>query len=192
MPAARSGDGNSCDWANWAEPRLVDAAGHETRLTSLQWKSAKTGWQSVHVDKNAAGGTMRIDGESVSYGIGTHSNSTIMYRLPKGHRYVKFLARGGLDEGGVVQQGGAKTSVQFMVYTRRPPAKLRNKRNKRNAIVPMDQDHVPLDYFTVALGFEVTLWAKSPLLMNPTNIGRYFRIRRISWPRSSFSGMESM
>ncbi len=172
------GDGFGCDWANWAEPRLIDAEGHETKLTSLKWTSAETDWQSVHVDKNVAGQAMRINGEPVAYGIGTHANSTIVYKLPKGHRFVKFVARGGLDDGGTRQQGGSKTSVQFMVFTKQPPKKFRSKRNARNAIVPMDQDHVPLSYFTAAHGLEVTLWAKSPLLMNPTNmdIDRHGRI----------------
>src|SRR5690242_5384977 len=29
---------------------------------------------------------------------------------------------------------------------------------------------VPLDIFTVPAGFEVTVWAQSPMLRNPTNI----------------------
>ncbi|MEX0867281.1 MAG: NPCBM/NEW2 domain-containing protein, partial [Pirellulales bacterium] len=34
-----AGDGFSCDWANWAEPRLVGPDG-ERKLTDIKWKSA--------------------------------------------------------------------------------------------------------------------------------------------------------
>lgn len=166
LVVTQAGDGNSCDWANWAEPRLVDAKGIETKLTSLKWKSAQSDWRTVQIDKNAAGGEMRIQGSPVAYGLGTHSNSTIIYDLPKGHSYQKFIARGGIDNGGSEQQNGSRSSVRFLVFNKKPSAKfLQNHELPDSGI-----DHVSLDYFTVAEGFEVTLWAKSPLLMNPTNM----------------------
>ena len=114
------GDTHSCDWANWAEPRLVDAQGKETKLTELKWKSASSGWGKVATGKNAGGKSMKINGEAVAYGIGAHANSVIHYELPKGRKFVKFLARGGLDDGGSSQQGGTKTSVQFLVFDKDP------------------------------------------------------------------------
>ncbi|MDB6140533.1 MAG: rane-bound dehydrogenase domain protein [Verrucomicrobiaceae bacterium] len=35
--------GNSCDWSDWLEPRLIMADGSSKDLTSLTWKSAKAG-----------------------------------------------------------------------------------------------------------------------------------------------------
>ena len=66
------GDGYSCDWANWAKPRLIGPNGKK-KLTELKWKSANTDWGQVRVNQNAAGGPLRIDGEAVEFGIGTHA-----------------------------------------------------------------------------------------------------------------------
>lgn len=67
------GNGYGCDWADWAEPRLVGPQG-EKKLTELEWKSASANWGQVRVDANAGGGPMRIQGRDVAYGIGTHAN----------------------------------------------------------------------------------------------------------------------
>ncbi|MFP6888107.1 MAG: NPCBM/NEW2 domain-containing protein, partial [Opitutales bacterium] len=52
---ADGGNGHSCDWADWAEPRLVDEKGKETKLTDLKWKSASTGWGRIGINKNCGG-----------------------------------------------------------------------------------------------------------------------------------------
>ena len=67
---ADGGNGYSCDWANWAEPRFVMADGSEKKLTELEWKRATTGWGQVRKNRNAGGGEMKIDGKPVVYGIG--------------------------------------------------------------------------------------------------------------------------
>src|SRR5262249_26094577 len=99
------GDGFACDWADWAEPRLVAADGKETKLTELKWKGATAGWGQVRINQNAEGGALRINGQRVAYGIGTHATSLIAYDLPPG--YLRFKARAGLDNGGTDQGGGA-------------------------------------------------------------------------------------
>ena len=42
-----AGDEISCDWGDWAEPRLIDTTGKETKLTDLKWKSASAGFNST-------------------------------------------------------------------------------------------------------------------------------------------------
>src|SRR5690242_10666950 len=86
-------DSFACDWSDWAEPRLVGPKG-EKKLTELKWRSASSQWGAVHIDRNADGQPMKIDGKPVSYGIGTHANSLIMFDLPPG--FTRFKARGGL------------------------------------------------------------------------------------------------
>ncbi|MDA0787388.1 MAG: NPCBM/NEW2 domain-containing protein [Proteobacteria bacterium] len=167
LAIADGGDGNSHDWATWAEPRLVDAAGKETKLTDLKWKSASSGWQDVHVNKNVGGQPLKIDGKPVAYGIGAHAASVIHYSLPKGHSFVKFLARGGLDDGGHRQEGAA-TSVQFLVYDKLPKAMAGAAQSAATEIP--DIDHFPAADLVVSEGLEVKLWAKSPLFFNPTNM----------------------
>jgi putative membrane-bound dehydrogenase-like protein len=164
------GNGFACDWADWAEPRLVAADPNEKKekkLTELKWKSASTGWGQVRVNKNAEGGPLRIDGKEVPFGIGTHANSVIAYELPPG--YKRFKARAGLDNGGTAQGGGAVSSVRFLVFTEKPPAALlaassgsqeAGGRDPAEAIANLD----------VASGLEATLFAAEPTLLSPSSI----------------------
>ena len=114
---------------------------------------------------------MKINGKPVAYGIGAHANSVIHYQLPKGHKFEKFLARGGLDDGGSRQQGGAKTSVQFLVFDKPPNLGSISKASAKERGLAPSIDHYPPDQLVMAEeGLEVTLWAKSPLFYNPTNM----------------------
>lgn len=161
------GNGYGCDWADWAQPRLVGPKG-ELKLTSLKWKTAKSDWGKTSVNKNAAGRALRIAGKPVEYGIGTHANSLITYDLPKG--YTHFKARGGLDNGGTDQPGGNATSVQFMVFLNTVPPRFTRTINANagpgSGLDPADA----LAALDVADGLEVTLFANEPMLLSPTNI----------------------
>ncbi|MCP3972909.1 MAG: c-type cytochrome, partial [bacterium] len=114
-----AGDGISCDWANWIEPRLLNAEGKATPLTSLKWTHATTGWGEVGVNRNAGKLPLKVDGRAVSSGIGTHASSVIVYDLA-GKGSTRFLCRGGLDNGRVDLGGtdypGGNPSVRFEVY----------------------------------------------------------------------------
>jgi putative membrane-bound dehydrogenase-like protein len=160
------GNGFGSDWADWAEPRLVTASG-EKKLTELKWKSAAADWGVVAVGKNAGGGAMRIAGKPVEYGIGTHANSVIAFDLPAGTS--RFKARGGIDNGGSDQ--GMGSSVQFAVYTQKPPIHVTQatsgggggSRDPKDAVSGLD----------VAEGLEATLFASeasTPPMLNPTSI----------------------
>ena len=172
LTIADGGDSISCDWADWAEPRLVDAKGKETRLTDLKWTSASTGWGQVGLNRNIKGQPLRIAGKAVAYGIGAHATSVIRYSLPKDHTYVKFLARGGLDNGGSDQQGGSATSVQFLVSDKPPNLGniARTSAKARGLMPAVDIAHFPADELVLPEGLEARLWAKSPLFYNPTNM----------------------
>ncbi len=158
------GNGYACDWADWAEPRLVGPKG-ELKLTDLKWKMAKSSWGSTNINQNAAGRPLRIDGKQVKYGIGTHANSVIAFDLPKG--YKRFKARGGLDNGGTDQNGGGASSVQFQVYLDklpkiafRAPAQQSGGRDPKEALEALD----------VADGLEAKIFAAEPMLLSPSNI----------------------
>ena len=75
------GNGYSCDWADWGEPRLIGSAG-EKKLTDLKWKSASSQFGEVRINKNASGGALRMGGVDVAYCIWTHANSVIEFDLP--------------------------------------------------------------------------------------------------------------
>ncbi len=159
------GNGYSCDWADWAEPRLVGQSG-ELKVTDLKWKKASTGWGQVRTNRNANGGPLRINGLDVEYGIGTHANSIIELGLPAG--YTRFKARGGLDVGGTSQGDGGATTVRFMVFAnelpKKPlfsaPAQDPGTREAKDAVAGLD---VPDD-------LSVELFASEPLMYSPSNM----------------------
>lgn len=155
------GNGYSCDWADWMEPRLVGPNG-EKKLTELNWKAASSDWGQVRIDRNANGGPLRVAGELVPFGIGTHANSIIHFELPADHTYTRFQANGGLDNGGTDQ--GNAASVQFFVFTQAPPKSLTDtsgeSRNPQEAVANLDV-HPELD---------ATLFAAEPMVLSPTNI----------------------
>ena len=157
------GDGFGCDWADWAEPRLVGPSG-EKKLTELKWKSAETQFGNVEINKNCTGKEMKIAGQSVSYGLGTHANSVIAFDLPEG--FTRLKARGGLDNGGTDQ--GCGSTVQFYVFTQQPPARLTAGTASADNVSREPEDAVAgLD---VAEGLEATLFASEPQISNITSI----------------------
>jgi putative membrane-bound dehydrogenase-like protein len=158
------GDGFGCDWANWAKPRLVGPGG-EKKLTELTFKSAKSDWGRVNMNKNAGGGPLSINGQSVEYGIGTHANSVIQLDLPRDGEFTRFQARGGLDDGGTRQ--GCGSSVQFLVYTQPPPAQVAAAAGNDN---PVRDPAAAVANLDVAEGLAATLFAAEPEISNITNI----------------------
>ena len=149
----------SCDWADWIEPKLVMADGSIKDLTSLKWKSAVTGYGEARVNKSNDNGPLKVDGKTYEQGIGTHAASLIAYDLPAG--VVRFTSKVAIDDGGM-ERGGqpSNASMRFRVYTQAP---------KQDAVAS-GVTFVPPEIFTAQDELEVTLWATSPLLHNPTNI----------------------
>ncbi|MBM4003491.1 MAG: DUF1080 domain-containing protein [Planctomycetes bacterium] len=158
------GNDFSCDWADWAEPRLVTAQGVK-KLTEIRWKAATTDWGQVRVDKNAGGGPLKIAGSPVEYGIGTHANSLIAFDLPPD--VLRFQARAGLDNGGTDQGDGGASSVQFLVFTTRPDALVTQSGKANSASRDAAEAVAGLD---VADGLEATLFSSEPEIRNVTNL----------------------
>jgi putative membrane-bound dehydrogenase-like protein len=158
-------NGYSCDWADWAEPTLTGPKG-ELQLTELKWASASSGWGEVRKNQNAGGGPLRIKGQPVEFGIGTHANSVIEFDVPAG--YTRFKARGGLDNGGTDQGDGLASTVRFCVFNKKPPRRFmgtaktqdNGDRDAESAVAGLD---VPDD-------LEVSLFASEPLMFSPSNM----------------------
>ena len=152
----------SCDWSDWLEPKLIMADGSTKDLTSLPWKSAKAGSGKVNIGKTAMGGKLMVDKKEYTNGIGTHATSLIAFDLPAG--VEKFTAKVAIDDGGMIRNGKASdASVKFYVFTEKP-----NEIQQGN--MEVGPPFVPVELFAAPEGLEVTLWATSPLLYNPTNI----------------------
>ncbi|HCS51072.1 MAG TPA: dehydrogenase [Planctomycetaceae bacterium] len=165
------GNGFSCDWADWVEPRLTGPGG-ELKLTDLNWISAESEWGDVRKNGNAGGGELKVAGQPVAYGFGTHANSVIGFQLPENHKYENFQAFGGLDNGGT-DQGGGQTSVRFHVFNGKPdPAFLAANRSAPaagggTASHELDDAISQLD---VADGLQASVFAGEPFMYNPTNM----------------------
>ncbi len=158
-------DGLSCDWADWLEPKLTMADGTTQDLTKLKWKAATQGSGSTRVGKSTMGDALLVGGQKFESGIGTHARSVIVYDLPQG--VERFTAQAAIDDGGMERGGKASNaSVKFQVYTETPP----NAPKPAPPIVDDGKTTVPADMFAVPEGLEVTVWATSPALFNPTNI----------------------
>jgi len=111
------GDGFSYDRADLVDPVLIDADGNETSLTTLKQSSYTSEWGSLHVNKNVEGGTLRVDGKSYAKGLGMNAQCTLVYDLPKGHRYTTFRALCGYDSSCDTDNRSASgTTMEFMVY----------------------------------------------------------------------------
>jgi putative membrane-bound dehydrogenase-like protein len=168
----------SHDWANWIEPTLHFKDGSTKKLSDLRWASAQSSWGSTQVNKNINGGTLTIDKKAYDNGIGTHAASLIVYQLPENVR--GFTAKVGGDDGGMFQGGQAQgASMKFQVFTQKPPT-------GTEAGVTL----VPEDMFTLAdSNLEITVWATTPMLRNPTNIdfdadGRLYVAEGVNYRRS--------
>jgi alpha-galactosidase len=115
-----AGDGNGSDQAVWAEPRLVDAQGVETKLTDQPWVTGSGGWGRIATEKMPGGGAMSVGGKRVPYGIGADARSVVEYDLPAGT--VKFRALGALDDAVLQAKDGG--TVRFLVFTAKPGGNL--------------------------------------------------------------------
>lgn len=95
------GDGFDWDHAVWVDPTLHGPGG-SLKLTELDWTYADAGWGAPQVNLSCAGEPLVLDGKRVE-GIGTHSESKIVYELPEG--YERFTAKGVVTEKGSVMFG---------------------------------------------------------------------------------------
>jgi putative membrane-bound dehydrogenase-like protein len=149
----------SFDWANWIEPTLIMADGSKKDLSELTWKSAETGFGEAKLHANVNGSKLTIEQKIYEKGIGTHAPSIISYDLPAG--VVGFTTKVGIDDGGVMQNGVKQNaSVKFAVYAQKPVA----AGTVKAGLVPEKRFSLADD------DLEVTIWATTPQLYNPTNM----------------------
>ena len=111
------GDGFSYDRADIINPVLIDADGNETSLTSLQQASYTSEWGTLHVNKNVEGGTLKVDGQTYTTGLGMNAQCTLVYNLPSGHNYKTFRALCGYDSScDTDNKSTSGTTMEFLFY----------------------------------------------------------------------------
>ena len=165
------GNGYGCDWADWMEPKLIDASGNETKLTAIRWQHATSGFGSVQVNKNCDGKPLRVNGNLMEFGIGTHANSIITYRLPKEHPYVKIVTGVGLDNGGTDQGAcGNVSSVQFHIFTQQPRFVAVAATGGGNATPASRHPEDAVENLDVHEALQAEVFAAEPMMLSPSNI----------------------
>ena len=168
------------DWANWLEPSFKDASGKITPVEKKHiWLNEQTN-RELAFNLNCDGKALIVAGKTYAHGFGTHSKSRIMLNVPKGT--VSFSVKVGLDDAAVIKNGKPSgAEVQFSI---------RKFRDPNSPWEPSEKPrNVDLEYFRVPEGLEVTRWASSPLLFNPTNIdidhkGRIWVAEGVNYRRS--------
>ena len=136
------GNGVSFDHVSWLDPILKGPKG-ELKLTDLKWETATSGWGEPRVNRTSEDQPLLLKGTPVK-GIGTHSESTIIYNLPEG--YDTFSTKGV-----VTRDGG---SVVFGVLV------------DRGAQAIADTSEVKVNLADIGTQGQVTvrdLWAKKDL-----------------------------
>ncbi|MFK7911129.1 MAG: NPCBM/NEW2 domain-containing protein [Akkermansiaceae bacterium] len=110
-----AGNGTGNDHGAWCEPMLVHTDGSKKPLTEFKFKTIQKGWGKVQKNKACNGKPLvRADGKKVSQGLGAHSVSVILVKVP--FEYVRFQATGSLSD--TAGKGG---SVKFMLSATAPP-----------------------------------------------------------------------
>lgn len=99
-----------------SKERRVIVTTEEDYLSDMDWTKAVSGWRNVEKDKSVERNKLTLKGidENKVYdkGIGTHSNSEIVYDL-SGKDYSYFMAKVGVDQE---VSGSSASSVIFQVY----------------------------------------------------------------------------
>lgn len=111
------GDGFAYDRANLGNPVLIDADGNETSLTDLKESSYTSEWGSLSKNRNVEGGTLKINGKTYTKGFGMNAQCTLVFDLPKGHRYTTFRSVCGYDSSCDTDNTSTTgTTMEFMIY----------------------------------------------------------------------------
>ena len=111
------GDGFAYDRANLINPVLIDEAGNETSLTTMDAASYSSDWGTLHVNRNVENGPLRVDGQTYSTGLGLNAQCTLIYDLPEGHSYKTFRALCGYDSScDSDNPSSSGTTMEFLFY----------------------------------------------------------------------------
>jgi len=145
------------DCGDWAIPTLHFKDGSTKPLTELTWQSSLPKGSKVSKHISAKGTPMTAEGTILPSGLGVTSNSIIHYKLPEGVTHLSGIAAADSAGGGV---------IRFHIYDSAPKLPFEPIYD----ILPAKHDLVPAADLQVPDDLEVTVWATSPKLLNPTNM----------------------
>ncbi|MBT3251463.1 MAG: DUF4981 domain-containing protein [Candidatus Marinimicrobia bacterium] len=103
-------DGTHEDHTNWCEAYLVDLNGKKVYLSDIEPVSSAQGWRSLGHDVSVKGLTLQVAGKTFEKGLGSHTNSRIIYELSG--LYTEFHAQIGIDDN-----AGTSGSAKFLIQS---------------------------------------------------------------------------
>jgi len=104
-------DGTNNDHTDWCEAVLLKNNGEKVYLSDLEPILAVQGWGNLGKDKSVKGLPLLIAGRKFNRGLGTHSNSKLVFDLQG--KYKEFHAWTGIDDG-AEKSGSAIFRVQIL------------------------------------------------------------------------------
>ncbi|MFC4994568.1 DUF7133 domain-containing protein [Rubritalea tangerina] len=112
---------NGGDHIVWFEPKITNADGKVLELK--KWKKAKQGWGKTALNKSASNKPLKqYGGKSFAYGIGSHTNSSIEFNVPKKFMHGTFSATIGF-----ANTSNANAKAKFIVSHSAPGGSSREK-----------------------------------------------------------------
>ena len=152
------------DWGNWINPAFIDDKGQRIPVEAKHVASSKQSWDSLKYNLSAGGKALTVAGKKYDTGLGAHASSTIVLNVPSGA--VSFTALAALDDGGALRNGKATSaSVRFSIHK---PGKITQLQSEWES--DHEPEYVSLEQFKLPADLEVSIWATSPYLYNPTNM----------------------
>jgi len=101
-------DGTKEDHADWADAKFITNSDETVYLSDLEPVNWRQGWRELGKDKSVSGNTLTVHGQNFKKGLGTHSYSEIIYKIPVDvHSFECFI---GLD-----QESRSAGSVSFEI-----------------------------------------------------------------------------
>jgi hypothetical protein len=101
-------DGTKEDHADWADAKFITINDEIIYLSDLEPISWRQGWKDLGKDKSVGGNSLTIHEQNFSKGLGTHSYSEIIYKIPADVKHFECFI--GLD-----QESRSAGSVSFEI-----------------------------------------------------------------------------
>ena len=182
-------DKKDFDWVALVDVKFIDAEGRETFVEKKHILQSEQQYGKLGIDKNVEGNSIVVNGRKAEKGLGSHGAASIGISVPK--EAVKFSLTVALDDGGAIRDGKpTAASVQFSILNenvplkelaqrfrpapkKTPASKKTGYRNAKGEFEPQQSPElVEVEHFTTPKDkeLEVTLWASTPMLYNPTNM----------------------
>ena len=159
---------NGGDHVAWFEP-TIKANGKTLELK--KWKKAKQGWGKTALNKSCTGKELkRKDGKSSSFGIGSHTDSVIEFKIPKAFADGTFTATAGF-----ANTAGATAKAKFTVTQFAPTNSGRTKGPHATPNSKIIIPHIAVQTLRELKGVDASLGA----IDSPAQDGAIWALRRM-------------